>query len=393
MGSAWLGVMSKLPGSNGFADNANTVSRINSGIVYDVPFTIEHSFQNGFPYPVSIMFRNGLGFTIPKAVFKWRANHDFTVFVKYKFSKNVKFDIHHLLDDVDDTCPVELKTLKEAFRQSGGSVVLNGSEAIIAYHVSKASFEKSKGSLYLEDLDITLASDQDTQSVRTVHPSSKVGNALFSQIDQANGYSYRIVINDPNSDFGSRYINICSTIYKVPAQIDYGKDPGVYLHYTDDDGVKQEKIFTFETADAELMMYKNRSDAKVYGNILEARKRELDEIQHNQRLKVLELEGINTTLRAEFEERMAALKVERATMEADYAKLANDFKQRELAHEKQIAEMENHFAKEKAYRDDHLHRMKLEYEQRSLDRKDSSEIVKWLPVILTGGFLVFKKLF
>lgn len=392
MGSSHVGVMSKLPTNNKTIDSSQVITKQNAGAIYDVPFTIEHSFQNGFPYPVSIVFRNGMGFTIPKAVFKWRPCYDFTIFVKYKFSKNVKFDIHHLLDDVNNQEPF-VKTLRDAFRQAGTNIIYNGNEAVIAYHVSKKTFEDSKGSLYLEDLDILLCSDQDIQSVRTVHPESEMGKLLLEQRDRVEGYNYRIVINDPNNDYGQRFINICNRIYKISPKTDYGKDPGVYLSYTDDDDNSIEEYYSFEDADQSLMLYKTRSDAKVFGDIIENRKREIEEQHHQYKLRALELEAANASLKSETEKRLAAVKEERARADAEYAKMLTEYKQRELTLQSNIAELENNFAKEKAYRDNHINELKLKYEQRSLDRKDSSEIIKWLPAIVTGGYLVFKKFF
>lgn len=111
------------------------------------------------------------------------------------------------------------------------------------------------------------------------------------------------------------------------------------------------------------------------------------------KLRALELEVANASLKSETEKRLAAVKEERARADAEYAKMLTEYKQRELTLQSNIAELENNFAKEKAYRDNHINELKLKYEQRSLDRKDSSEIIKWLPAIVTGGYLVFKKLF
>ena len=394
MGSGWIGTVSKLPTTVPSSDRVEKVIRtINGSPAYDIPFTIEHSFQNGYPFNISVLFRNGMGFTIPKTAVKWRPCHDFTIFVKYRFTKNVRIDIHHLLDDVSDSATKEIKALRDAFKDSQKHHVFNGNEAVMAYHVSRDTFEKAKGSLYIEELDITIALDQDDVKTRTVHPFSALGQGLTEDIERVLGYNYRIVINDPDNLHGDRFINIGTRVFRVKASIEFGKDPGVYLYVTNDDGVVEEKAYDFESADTELMMYRTASDAKVYGNILETRKRELEEIQHQQKLRVLELENENYGIKMEVEKRMAEIKEERAKMDAEYAKQLSFNKQRELEFDKELKRVEGLYAHEKALREDHMNQQKVRYEERSLDRKDSSEIIKWLPVIMTGGFLVFKKLF
>lgn len=393
MGSACIGMVTKLPTVTKTTDRCIPVNKQNKGMSFDVPFTIEHGFQNGFNIDVSIMFRNGMGFTIPKTSFKWRPSNDFIVFVKYKFSSKVKIDIHHLLDEVNDDSPKMLQGLREAFSQSMSSITYNGNEVTVAYPVSFEMFSKAKGSLYLENLDITLALNQETETCLTVHPCSNLGKEHLERMTRPDGYNYRIIINDPDCAFGVRYINLSGRVYRIAPQIISDKEPGVYFQVSDSGEVIEEHLYDFEQADTELMLYKTASDAKVFGNILEARRKELEETQHAQKLKMMEIESENIRLKHESESQLNKIKQERAQMDAELSKIQSENKQRELMLQKNISELENQFAKEKAYRDDSLNRMKLEYERRSLDRKDSSEIIKWLPAIVTGGFLLYKKLF
>lgn len=390
MGSGALGMVTRLPSKTKLADKVNSVPKVNKDAVFDIPFSVEYAYQNGLSFDVNIIFRNGMAFTIPKTNIKWRPCNDFTIFVKYKFRNSVKIDVHHLLDVVDDKSVY--KQIRTAFQNANNNVVVNGNEAIVAYHVSVESFRESNGSLYIEDLDITLTYDESGNIARTVHPYSREGVHMRNQQEKAAGYNYRIVINDPDNIHGHRFINIRGLVFKVKAAVDYGKESGVYFTYTDEEDKDVEQYFSFEEADEALMMYKTASDAKVFGNILESRKREIEEKQHEQRLQILSLESENARLKVESERTIASIKEERARQDAAYNKLLSEHKERELVFQAELRKLEAKYAEEKAHRDDYLNKLKLKYETASLDRKDTSEFIKWLPVIITGGLLAFKAL-
>ena len=77
----------------------------------------------------------------------------------------------------------------------------------------------------------------------------------------------------------------------------------------------------------------------------------------------------------------------------------DDLKQKEIEYEKEakerdarLKEREVQYAREKAEREYRLNMQRDYYEHRSYDRKDSSEIIKWIPPMIVGAGLILSKL-
>ncbi len=389
--NSWVGTRNKLPAIIQ-ADRSESLTGVRyQPTLAEAPLSIEYSFQNGLPYPITVIGRDGLAFKITNTLSNWRSHYEFTVFIKYRFANTVKFDTQHVLNEYPDMPLIgNLKALSKAFSHSKVGYTLNGCEAVVAHHVSKKTFEENLGSVYLEDLDITLAAD--TPDVHTVHPDSELGFVLRKLQVNINGFNYKIVINDPNDDFGDRFVNMSNKVYRVKRTINLDKKPGVYLLVSSDDNTEVSEIFhEFDVADSELSLYRTSSDAKVYGNILEERKKEMEELQFEHRKELLKIEQESAKAKYELEQQLANLKEERAKHDLELASELNRLKQEESISKAALAKLEAELAEAKSLRDDLLNRKKLEYDIKSMDRKDSSEIIKWLPALLGGAFLVFSK--
>ena len=103
------------------------------------------------------------------------------------------------------------------------------------------------------------------------------------------------------------------------------------------------------------------------------------------------------------EHELLTFKQEKTRQEAESVKIATELKEREAVMMREIKEreakltqemkeMEAKFAREKAERDSRRDYEKDYYERRSYVRKDSSEIVKWVPAIAVGLGVVVAKL-
>lgn len=387
--SDWLELKNKLPTITTADKTDAIIGFSNMPISKDIPLSIEFSYLNGLPYPITIIKRNGLAFTMPCQLQNWRQYNELTIFVKYRFNANVKFDVHHVLND-EVNAPNDVKALDKAFKSSKRSFYTCGNEAVVAYHVTRQSFEKCNGSIYLEDLDITIAAD--TDGVNTVHPDSDVGFHLRNKEKPLLGFSYRILINDPEDLYGDRFVNMGTRVYRIKKTIDPEKDPGVYLCVTSDDHTEINEIYhSFDTADTDLMLYKTASDAKVYGNIIETRKKEYEEQQHLNKLQVLKLEADVAQLKATLDTNVTKLKDIRAVHDAELAKQSAVYKEEETTFKIRLSKLEAQLAEEKIIRNDHYEKRKLNYEERSMDRKDTSEFIKWVPALIAGCFIAGSK--
>lgn len=374
------------------ADGVRQLTKPETNVpVSEVGLTRSVSFHNWFPYPMVVTDRSGMSFELPPNKGNWRPNKDFRIVVHYQFARDVKIDIHHILDEVDDKSHPQLRALKHAVENSRSNVTCLGHDYFLEFTVSRSTFESNNFAVYLDDLDIVL-NRASPSGVATLHPESRAGRLLREQIDSESfgGLSYRIEINDPDKKFGKRYININGRIYTIKPTVDLTKPEGVYVHTPEELIKPNQKVvnfFPFESADAELMLFRTALDASNLGNQSEVRKRELEDLQHQQRLDLLQKEKDHKEALNELEFNLAKIKEEKSQREAF-------LEQQNASLKAEAAVREARLAEEKAYREARLMSVKDHYESRSYERKDSSEIIKWLPAIAGGiigaGVLILK---
>jgi septal ring factor EnvC (AmiA/AmiB activator) len=95
----------------------------------------------------------------------------------------------------------------------------------------------------------------------------------------------------------------------------------------------------------------------------------------------------------DMETRMVEYKRERGEREMELATEVSRLKLVEMRLEQEAKEREARYATEKAERESRMLRDKEYYERRSYDRKDSSEIVKWVPAMVLGAGVLLSKFF
>jgi hypothetical protein len=349
------------------------------------------SFANGFPYAVVIALRNGLAITVPPISGNWSNTKDFVVYVRYRFAKDVKIDTYRLFDVIPENASMERKALKEAIAEAKVNIVRNGHECLLMYTVDTATFEKLKGAMYLHALDVTISTGTAERPV--FHPESEEGRQLREQYELETGLTYRVSIIDKDRRFGKRWVNISGRVFAVHPIYDSDKLDGVYLTMSGHEGCSkaQEIYYTFESAEAELMLFSSEAEALNLGNQVEAKRREFEELQHEQRVTMLRLENDHKKSIQLMELELAKQKQEKADRENELAKEISRLKKSEYALEKEATKREAKYAKEKAKRDARMNEDKDYYERRSYDRKDSSEVIKWLPAAVVGVGLLISK--
>lgn len=367
----------------------------------DFGFETDISYKNGLSHPVTVVLRNGLALTIPPLSANWRDHANFVVQVRYRFAKNVKIDIHRILDEVDADSTNELISLRDAIGDARMHQTPNSNEFVLTYQVTRLQMDTSVDGIYLSNLDITLSRDTLESATYVVHPESSAGYELrMEQVQATSSFKLDIEINDPDMLFGDRFVNILGRVYRVRARSNPNRPAGVYLSSPNDvagDGLDT-KCFDFESADAELMLFRTASDAKTLGNLAEVRKAEYEQLKHDQAMTLAvrdmefktQLHELNTQLtqfKLDKTERESAHADEIARLKAVELRLGMEAAEREA---KQKA-IEAAYAAEKAERDARLNRERDYYERRSYDRKDSSEIVKWIPPMVVGAGLIIAK--
>jgi hypothetical protein len=360
----------------------------------DLGFETDVSYKNGLPWPVTAILRNGIALTIPPLAGNYRTHSDFIAYVRYRFARNVNIDVQRILDDVSDSSSLELRALKQAVEESRVNLIMNGHECVLAYTVTREQFEQYGGSLYIDELDIAL-STSDTALVATTHPESQLGRMLRASQEKINpGFSFRLEINDPYLQFGDRFLNIAGKVYRITASSDTTKPEGVYIRTSGnihEVGGSGENFLTFDAAKQECLLFSTSHEAETLGNLAEAKKREIEELQHQQKLVLMEREEAHRKIKLDLEAEMLQYKQQRAEQEKDFAQIQLQLKEKETQMAYQLKEFEAKLAHEKAIRESQRDYEKDHYERRSYVRKDTSEIVKWAPAIVVGAGILLSK--
>jgi len=359
----------------------------------DFGFHMEMHYRNGLPWPITLVLRNGLAVTLPPVPGNWRTHSDLTVYVRYRFMRDVKIDVHRVLDEVDDKSPAVMQTLKNAINAAQANMVLNGHECTIAYRITRNALENAGGAVHIDELDMTVTVEQ-RHDVQVLHPESHYGRILKAQQDDEGCGSYRIIINDPYKEFGERFLNLSGRIVHIPTTQDFTRPPGVYTSSMGNVGgdIYQEHYHPFESAEAELMLFRTVNDAKTLGNMPEVQKRELENFQHQLKLDNLTREKEYKETVHTMDMAMAKEKHERSVKEAELQRQIADLKKEEMRREEEHRRLEAELAKQKVERESKRDYEKDFYERRSYERKDASEFVKWLPAFVVGVGLVISKL-
>jgi len=325
---------------------------------------------------LTIGYRNGLKINLPK---QWDPDHQSQLVVRTELiiSNLVEINLNHLLSVVDEQCSSEMKLIKakiqlpdssNPYRREFESTIIT-----LDYSISIPELKSFGGSVYFHDLDLMIS--QLPVEEAPDHPYSERGMARQQCIDvnrHHNRFGFSIEIVDNQGAIGERYINVGGQVSRIPATVNFKKMDGIYISWNQsvkgrlDKPDTQVRCFEPAIADAEFRLFKTYGEALSYGNGDEARKKELADIEFQT---------------ASIKARAAA---EKAELDRKNQQLDFDLKQ-----------LQHQFDMLKAERDEILsqqsHRMEIEkqkirdyYESRSYDRKDSSEVVKFLPAIITG---------
>jgi hypothetical protein len=333
------------------------------------------AYYNHLSVPVTVVGRDGLAFKIPPST---KRHNTFVIRVTYTVDiHSVTIDPNHVYYHHGSDTP-EGKALKAALEAIDGKQTFGKPISFsLDYTVSRDDVVSEDGNLYLSDLDIVISVLNNNAPV--VHPYSYSLNRFKlmeaeTEVNHKNRFGYSIYIVSNHGMVNDKYINIGGTVYRVPAIEDKTLRDGVYL--CSDAPVKNKASnpmpqyveYTFEEAKEKLKLYDSAEEADKLGDQLAEREKEIKELQ----VKYRELEHDLKIERMEFEREIEEKKRE-------YEKLAMDRQesQARIDYERNIRAM----------------RDKEFYESRSLARKDSSEIVKFVPTIVTGTIALAVLLF
>lgn len=292
----------------------------------------------------------------------------------------MRTDIQRILSTVNDNSSNELKALREAFAFNILENTYGGATLILDYPLTLEQLQQYGGSIYYHELDsvVSLSSQENTPP----HPYSEEGRDLrlmdASEADLSDiGFGYSVELIDNSKTYGDRYLNIGNKVYKVVAQRDAERRDGIYVIANHPvtgelgrDG-REVKHYSFEGAEDKLGIFRTAEEALNLGDAALARKQELVQMEHALQIQKVEMQSVKNQHAREMLEKETELKA--VEMERD--------RQTRLIKEQQ--EAQEHAMKMERERAKHY------YEDRSYDRKDSHEVLKFLPSIIVGIGAIF----
>lgn len=359
----------------------------------NIPFDMNTVYVNGTNRTITVVHRNGMHWCIPPTRGIAKDGY-FRVRISYRFNREVFNDTRHISNGPDEDDPNELQILKNGlFAMEEGNVLYNSPGALgVEHRITAEEILARGGNVYAANLDLVLSTEEDPLAVAEHLYSVVASRQQLIEADESInskdsfGYSVRIV--DKNGSFGPRFINVNGKVYKVPVSHDRSLQDGVYVTSSGeisgdyDYSVPGVKRYSFEEAEAKVGLYKNHNDALVYGDVIEMEKRKLEEVAAQNKL-------MEQKLRMERMEREAELDKLKNEMEKEKARL-----EQSLAESKALIERREYEIKQA--RDELEHQRKLEalqakneQEQRSYVRKDTSEVLKFIPLLFTGIIAAF----
>lgn len=353
-------------------------------------YNVNFEYISGLSKPLTVIDRNGMRIELPPTI--QASDTGLTVRVRISMGREVKVNVDALLNSSSPATNMLGQVIVEGYaKERFGQYHYE-----LDYLIGLDAIEKNGGSLYLQNLDIVVSVMQD--HLIPHHPNSEVGvrNRLVEEDETINnpasfGYSLRIV--DSMGIFGDRYVNVHGQVYKVPCVRQSSLPDGVYL--TSSGPVETEstfnkpvsKRFSFQEADAHLKLYDSIQAAKTHGDEIGQREKELRELTVNLKEKEQRLKDERIEREHEFDKLKVQMDREKAEEEANRKQEESRVQQRVAKLKEEIAELEHKRSVEMLQRKD-------VYETRSMERKDSQEIVKFLPTLISGAlaaFMVFSK--
>lgn len=355
-------------------------------------YTKTISFTNSLSFGVTVTDRDGFSIAVKNNRHSTKTGY-FIVYVRYNIPNTVKFNENSLLNVDDAELPAELRAIKLALQKELSRKSGNPSNPVntifqIAYKVNADCFKQNNGAFHLSQLGITLSAQSDKR--RIINPDSSEGRRLSSvNVTAIPGLNYRIEINDPNHIYGHRFINSFNRVFKITPTVDKAKPEGVYLYTSTASiaGSDLSSYYKFEEAEPALLLFKTIEDAMILGDIKSERERTIDTLKHEQRIesllkeKELKIESHQHSLSKLVIDKMGEIQQSQKQSMDTFFEM-----QRQLADEKEDDRKREH--------DLELRKQRDEFDRRSAERKDTTELIKWGAAVVTGfvtlGFTIIK---
>jgi len=362
----------------------------------------------------------------------------------YEVSKDSFSKIYEYLNLVKDETLTELHPFVRSFMNAYNDQYLAGHQCTmytfyVDYILPGIQFTDTQKTRYIHGKDLLISIERNIEKV-PFHPSAitaklKENLSIVNEDPDRQFFSLKIIDND--DQIGKRYMFFAQTLYSIEPKKDYRLENGVYFNQFKKDPETDELIsdvrrYDIKEAESVLGLFRTKEEALTAGDISAARAERIKELEysieesrrnltqgqisiqnekdklerdrqkeklsHERSIHALELqikeerENQDQGIRKSREDFDNKLKIEREEFDQKLKKETEDIEAKakkereelELEFKKKKAEIEKDALEFKKLFEERKLKMNEHYDFRSMDRKDTSEIIKFGPAIIIG---------
>lgn len=346
------------------------------------PLEIRSTPINYTNLDLTLGYRNGAKFVLPKQYDAEK--YGLVIRTEILITSLVEIHADYALSVPDEHSSAELMLIKEAIRNIDQSNPyrrgnFGGLNLSVDYEISIEQLKEHGGVVYLEEIDLVVSLLN--QEKTPAHPYSKEGliQTACGGVDAYGDgqFGYGVEIIDTLGKIGDRYLNIGGRIHRIPVQINPTRQDGIYIRWNqwveNEYAMPREHSERYDPEEAEkqFQLYRTYVDALRAGDREQARKEELAELEHETAL-----------IKQQFQKEKVQYETKQLEMEERIKTLLHQMDMREKERAEQLSKIQHEHEIERGKIRDY-------YESRSLDRKDSSEVIKILPTLAVGIGAIF----
>lgn len=374
------------------------------------PIVFRTSYINNLPNEVIVIERSGLRHRIPNipAIYNKSFIIRTEIYIRYEAYK----DMEKLFACIDEDQDQDLKTIRDAYYIHVQNKMFKGMTIVIDNIVSYENIKASNGHLYYSNKDIVISTLSLLDAPGHPYNSKSVSTKNFEGLDEESNVSMNIEIIDNSGTLGVRYVMLVKELHTLIPRKDHVKTNGIYVTTLEKDlSTKTKKKllqtrYNFENCEETLGIYKTKEECLSAGDVKTARKEELTKLEHEYSLikinldkEIQELKNSNLSLEKEKAKSDYESKIYEQERKDEFLKIKHEYELKELLAKQEASEYDKKQQLEitelnikTKYLEAEMERkradMKDYYESRSYVRKDSSELLKYLPTIITGCLAV-----
>lgn len=310
----------------------------------------------------AVFWRNALGMCVTEPPGTPNISDErLYISIEYGFGDGVVIDYRDMLDEID--LPENHAERKEIVKAL--NMLDNGHEwynqRVFSYtvSVSRHQIEKAGGVVYISDLDLVVGFGENASAA--IHPFTPPGakRYLNEQLRHCRGFAQEYLLVDNSGYYGNRWINTGFDVFELRAVSDPALRDGVYITTR----VSTEKepatiYYVLDDADKTLGLYPTRIQALEFGS---------PETRFQKELKEMEQQLAR-------DKALLAQQRQEAEQEKHEAEMIRRKHTEELERSKEKLEWER--SRLEYDRNMYAERQKFEYDMASRDRKDRSDVLK-----------------